>query len=236
MKITELLLTNKNRPRLPIKPKYLVIHWTANENVGANARKNRNYFQNTDRDCSAHYLVDSDEVVRAIPENELAWHVGAKAYKHSSARNSNTIGIEMCVNADGDFDKMVANTIELAADICKRYGLNPITDMIRHYDVTGKNCPKFYVEDDKAWETFRIAVQESIKPKPTPAPANPAYPGKLIKIGAKGKDVERIQRAVGVKPDGVFGKATESAVKAYQKRKGLSADGIVGAKTWGVMF
>ncbi|MBO0999558.1 peptidoglycan-binding protein [Bacillus sp. SD075] len=62
------------------------------------------------------------------------------------------------------------------------------------------------------------------------------YPGKVIKVGSKGKDVERIQRAVGVKPDGIFGKGTAAAVKAYQKRKKLSADGIVGAKTWAVMF
>ncbi|MGG3006180.1 peptidoglycan-binding domain-containing protein [Geobacillus stearothermophilus] len=47
------------------------------------------------------------------------------------------------------------------------------------------------------------------------------YPGKPLKIGSKGKDVERIQRALKVKVDGVFGKQTEAAVKAYQKRKGL---------------
>lgn len=62
------------------------------------------------------------------------------------------------------------------------------------------------------------------------------YPGKLIRKGARGKDVERIQRAVGVTADGIFGSGTEAAVKAYQKRKGLSADGIVGRATWNVMF
>jgi N-acetylmuramoyl-L-alanine amidase len=62
------------------------------------------------------------------------------------------------------------------------------------------------------------------------------YPGKLIKRGSKGKDVGRIQRAVGVTADEDFGPATEAAVKAYQKRKGLSADGIVGPATWNVMF
>lgn len=62
------------------------------------------------------------------------------------------------------------------------------------------------------------------------------YPGKLIKKGSAGKDVERIQRAVGVKVDGDFGPATEKAVKAYQKRKGLEVDGIVGKNTWNMMF
>jgi len=62
------------------------------------------------------------------------------------------------------------------------------------------------------------------------------YPGHLIKVGSKGKDVERIQRAVGVAPDGIFGNATKKAVQAYQKRHGLAVDGIVGKNTWNKMF
>lgn len=62
------------------------------------------------------------------------------------------------------------------------------------------------------------------------------YPGHLIKVGSKGKDVERIQRAVGVTADGIFGNATKKAVQAYQKRHGLEVDGIVGKKTWNKMF
>lgn len=62
------------------------------------------------------------------------------------------------------------------------------------------------------------------------------YPGKPLKLGSKGKDVERIQRALKVKVDGIFGKQTEAAVKAYQKRKGLVVDGIVGPKTWNMLF
>lgn len=74
------------------------------------------------------------------------------------------------------------------------------------------------------------------KPAAKPTASIVKYPGKVIEIGSKGKDVERIQRAVGIKPDGIYGKGTSAAVKAYQKRKKLSADGIVGAKTWAVMF
>ncbi len=62
------------------------------------------------------------------------------------------------------------------------------------------------------------------------------YPGHPIKRGSRGKDVERIQRAVKVTPDGIFGPETEAAVKAYQSRHGLVPDGIVGPKTWNVMF
>lgn len=62
------------------------------------------------------------------------------------------------------------------------------------------------------------------------------YPGHLIKVGSEGKDVERIQRAVGVTADGIFGNATKKAVQAYQKRHGLDVDGIVGKNTWNKMF
>jgi GH25 family lysozyme M1 (1,4-beta-N-acetylmuramidase) len=72
----------------------------------------------------------------------------------------------------------------------------------------------------------KIAAQTSIVP----------YPGHVIKLGSRGKDVERIQRALGIKVDSVFGPNTAEAVKAYQKRHGLVADSQVGKITWGVMF
>jgi peptidoglycan hydrolase-like protein with peptidoglycan-binding domain len=87
-----------------------------------------------------------------------------------------------------------------------------------------------------------IRVGEVLKLKSAPKPvAKPSkdvvpYPGHAIKKGSKGKDVERIQRAVGANPDGVYGPKTEAAVKAYQKRHGLAVDGIIGPKTWSVMF
>ncbi|MDQ0178475.1 LysM peptidoglycan-binding domain-containing protein [Bacillus chungangensis] len=68
------------------------------------------------------------------------------------------------------------------------------------------------------------------------SPVRP-YPGKTLKRGAKGKDIEAIQRAVKVSVDGVYGMATENAVKAYQKRfTFLTPTGEVDYRTWNVMF
>ncbi|WP_425622476.1 N-acetylmuramoyl-L-alanine amidase [Brevibacillus borstelensis] len=186
MQITDMLLTNKNaRPGTKIIPRGLVIHWTANEGKGANAVANRNYFNKPTTEASAHYIVDDRQIVRCLPENEMGYHVGAKSYKPdaikqlSSYPNNCTIGIEMCVNADGSFAKTYQQTIQLAADILKRYGWG-VDRLWRHYDITGKNCPAFFVSDDKAkqytgqtaaqaWSKFKVDVETALKPNPQTA-------------------------------------------------------------------
>ena len=80
------------------------------------------------------------------------------------------------------------------------------------------------------------ATSSSSSKTSSTGPAIVPYPGVIIKRGSRGKDVERIQRAVGVTPDGIFGPKTEEAVKAYQKRHGLVPDGRVGPLSWAVMF
>jgi lysozyme len=89
------------------------------------------------------------------------------------------------------------------------------------------------VDMDWSYRDFAVSMPP---PKPPTPPSIVPYPGYLIRRGSRVKDVQRIQRAVGVTPDGIFGPITEAAVKAYQKRHGLVADGIVGPKTWAVMF
>lgn len=148
--VRELLITNpKGRPKIKIKPIGIVIHWTANEKKGADAEANRNYFQNCTRNASAHYCVDDKEVIRCLPDDEMAYHVGAKSYKTSALGeypNNCTIGIEMCVNSDGDFWKMWHNTVYLTVDLLKKFKLTPKA-LYRHYDITGKTCPAFFVSE-----------------------------------------------------------------------------------------
>lgn len=76
------------------------------------------------------------------------------------------------------------------------------------------------------------------KPKPSSAPIVP-YPGHALYLGAEKmnkKDIIRLENAMGTKVDGKFDKALEAAIKAYQKRKGLKADGVVGPATWNYIF
>jgi N-acetylmuramoyl-L-alanine amidase CwlA len=172
VKIEQMLLTNTNRPKKKLKKlKKIIIHWTANKGKGANARANRNYFNNTTRACSAHYIVDEKEIVQCVPDNEVAYHVGANAYMPEGKKiiegvyspNYFTIGIEICVNSDGDFNKTYQNTVDLVATLLKKHKLK-IEDILTHNLITGKDCPKFMLKESEL-KKFRDAVKKAILTK-----------------------------------------------------------------------
>lgn len=136
--------------------KYKVIHYTANN--GDTALGNTNYFKSY-RGASAHYFVDENNIYQSVEDKNIAWHCGANHYKHPYCRNSNSIGVELCSrkNSNGTYyfkDKTVDNAVWLVKYLMAKYNV-PITNVIRHYDVTGKICPEPYVRDVKAWENFK---------------------------------------------------------------------------------
>jgi N-acetylmuramoyl-L-alanine amidase CwlA len=178
-----LLTSQQNRSgKKLLKIKGVVIHYTGNTGRGANAVANRNYFNNTTTYASAHYIVDDHSIIRCIPDNEVAWHVGAKSYtpigmtiKENATPNYYLIGIEMCVNSDGDWNKTYQYTAELAAFLLRKYNLT-MDNLYRHYDITGKLCPAMMVNNAE-WSKFRLAVatvigaaQQPAQPKPAPNP------------------------------------------------------------------
>ena len=81
----------------------------------------------------------------------------------SNDRNGDTISIEVChPDSTGKFsDVTYDRLIELTAWLCSEFGLDE-DDVIRHYDITGKNCPKYFVENEEAWEQFRRDVKEAL--------------------------------------------------------------------------
>lgn len=186
--LVEMLLDNKaaGRPGHRINPKGLVVHWTANTAETADADNNRNYFNFSGLAVSAHYIVDDKKVVQCLPEDEMAYHVGANRYMAKAQKelswypNNCTLGVEICVNSRGNFKKTIENAAALCADICRRHGWTS-KQLWRHYDVTGKDCPKFFVVDDTAkaygfssaangWAEFKAKVDLAIKGKPETLP------------------------------------------------------------------
>ena len=152
------------------KIEYLVIHYTAGS--GDRAESVARYFktinQNKSRYASAHYIVDNNSVWQSVADNMAAWHCGGNKYIYSSGgsfygkcTNLNSLGIEMC-NCLKSLDYVtLENTIALAKDLVKKYNIQD-KNIIRHYDVTGKHCPAFMIDDDpdkkNNWKLFKSAI------------------------------------------------------------------------------
>ena len=161
--ITERFLTvnEYSRPGKKLrKVKGVVVHYVANPNT--TAENNRNYFENLkdthERSASSHYIVGLEgEILQCIPLDEIAYA--------SNDRNNDTIAIECChPDATGKFNSMTYESlVNLTAALCNTYNLDPNKDVIRHYDVTGKMCPLYFVENEDEWHYFLMQVNSKMK-------------------------------------------------------------------------
>ena len=152
--------------------KYIVIHYTG---ALGDAKANCNYFAGGNRNASAHYFVGYDGAIwQSVEDKNVAWHCGAKSYKHAECRNANSIGIEMCVRkkstasmgaTDKDWyfeDATVEAAAELTRYLMDKYNV-PASHVVRHYDVTGKICPNPYVYNTTAhtWDEFKRLISDT---------------------------------------------------------------------------
>lgn len=142
---------------------YIVIHDTGNQRAGADAMAHYQYYAGGDRDASAHYFVDCRQVVQIIDDSEGSWHSGVKYKTYATPiSNHNSIGIEMCINSDGDLNETVQNTIDLAAYLLHKYDLS-IDRLVRHYDANGKSCPSCLSYGNWSdWGEFQAAVKAKL--------------------------------------------------------------------------
>lgn len=162
IKITKKLITRNFSKRTNFNIKYIVIHDTANTNTGANAQAHYNYFNNNDLDKSAHYFVDDKEILQIIEDKNRAWHCG-DGKGQNKITNENSIGIEICINKDGDYNKAKENTILLSAYLLDKYNLN-INDLVRHFDASGKICPNTMTSNNwEDWDEFKKEVEKNLK-------------------------------------------------------------------------
>lgn len=137
--------------------KYLVIHYTSNK--GDTAKNNADYFAREVTKSSAHYFVDENEVWQSVNDTDTAWHCGAKNYAHPTCRNANSIGIEICMNdRSGNVRySSIETAVRLAKEIITKYNI-PIDNVLRHYDITLKNCPLPMIENEQLWINFKNAL------------------------------------------------------------------------------
>lgn len=148
-----------SRPGIPITAiNGIVIHYTANP--GSSAIDNRNYFENLkdrqDNQVSSHFVIGTEgEIVQCIPSSEIAYA--------SNSRNDDTLSIECCHQDEtGQFtDATYQSLVELVGWLCKRFDIN-VDNVIRHYDVTGKECPRYFVQNPDAWTQLKADIQAQI--------------------------------------------------------------------------
>ena len=138
---------------------YIVIHYTSNR--GDTAKNNADYFAREDVGASAHFFVDETETWVSVPEDCVAWHCGAKTYRHPDCRNANSIGVEICMNdgQGGVRPGSIDRAAQLVRGLMEKYGI-AADHVIRHYDVTGKHCPGPMVDDTAMWQAFRARLTE----------------------------------------------------------------------------
>ena len=150
-----------SRPGTPLREiSGVVVHYVGNP--GTTAAANRSFFANLalthETYASAHFVVGLEgEILQCVPLTEIAYC--------SNTANDYTVSIEVChPDETGKFDDATMESLEaLVAWLCETFDLDPDADVIRHYDVTGKICPKYYVENEDAWLAFRQNVSARIE-------------------------------------------------------------------------
>ncbi len=148
-----------SRPQTQLKRvRGVVIHYTANP--GTTAEGNRSYFESLSwkktTKASSHYIIGlKGEILQCIPLTEVAYA--------SNKRNDDTISIECChPDETGKFSETTyASLVDLVAALCLEFDLDD-KDVIRHYDVTGKLCPLYYVEHEEEWVKLKGDIKEAV--------------------------------------------------------------------------
>lgn len=140
--------------------KYIVIHDTGNKSKGANADAHFNYFNGGNRNSSADFFVDDTKILQVNDYTKYyTWQVGDGKGKYG-VTNANSIGVEICVNADGDYEKAFTNAVELTKYLMKELNI-PIERVVRHYDASRKNCPaSMNINGWYKWSVFKQSLQE----------------------------------------------------------------------------
>ncbi len=140
-----------SRPGTPMEAMTgIVVHYVGNP--GTTAKQNRNYFawlaEDHTTSASSNFIIGLEgEIILCVPIGEVAYC--------SKDRNIDTLSIEVChPDESGKFNQASYDSlIKLVNWLRNIYDLD--TDaVIRHYDVTGKECPRYFVKHPEAWDTF----------------------------------------------------------------------------------
>lgn len=204
------------------KIKYIVLHYTAND--GDTDESNAKFFKTPNRKASAHYFVDDDSITISVPDTYVAWSVGGSRYSdykstggaslYKVCTNTNSLNIELCDTVkNGKYDvseATLANAIDLVKSLMSKYNI-PISNVIRHFDVTGKKCPAYFV-DSATWNSVKNRISSGTKTTVVESTTNTStYSFKDF--------VKELQKAIGTTVDGIPGSKTLAATPTISAKK-----------------
>ena len=208
------ITTLKNR-----KVEWIVLHYTAGTSSKSGTALNiSKWFNNPLIKASADFVVDDKNVYQLNNDikNKYTWHSGGNKYStmttklggkyYGIAKNSNSIGIEMCSSkkntktlhaTDTDWyftDAVIDNTVELVKYLMKKYNIDK-DHVIMHHSITGKICPNPWVVNSarlKGYYDFldRLEEKKEYKVKVTKKDSIPVRE----KADSKSKEVIRIKK------------------------------------------
>ena len=156
-KIIKYNYSNRNGRKI----EYIVVHDTGNTGKGADVNAHFNFFNGADRQSSADYFVDDHSIGQFVEDWNYSWHCGDGKGRYGIT-NSNSIGIEICINSDGNYVQAVKNTAELVRFLMNKYNID-INHVVRHYDASRKSCPNQIIRgvDGITWDNFKQMVMGS---------------------------------------------------------------------------
>jgi hypothetical protein len=167
---------NVNRPRTAMNaggPRFVTVHETGNSRNGANAEMHRVFVRDGGgaENVSFHLVVDDREAIQLLPFNEIGFHAGDGCDSRDADLGCfDSIAIETCVNADGNWERTKRNLVLLIAKLIRE---NPSlsADRIRqHNRWSGKDCPQ-RIRREGTWDALITQVkQELAMPGPGPDP------------------------------------------------------------------
>ena len=252
---------NKNFGAKRSSTKYIIIHYTGN--TKDTAENNAKYFFNGDRRAGANFFVDGKGVWASTPEAYTAYGAGVlhnKKYARlwGTCTNHNAINIEIACDAGNSLPtaEAITNTVELTKSLMAKYGI-PSSNVVRHKDVAGKNCPAYWWDDGKWQSEFKARLDgKAVAPVPQPTSQPKPQPKKVNHCdGIWGEATTKaLQRYLGTVVDGIishqlvssekllisrfghtfqFDKTRKGSlcIKALQEKLGVKADGLIGEKT-----
>lgn len=157
MEIDHLPINEFSRPGLLVNSiDYVVVHYVGNPKT--TAEQNRSYYEQIittmEASVSSNYVVGLDgKIIECVPSYEVAYA--------SNSMNRYSVSIEAShPDESGEFYKETYDSmVALTAWLCGRYELNS-ENLLRHYDITGKECPKSFVDNPEKWTLFKSDVQK----------------------------------------------------------------------------